>query len=80
MYDGINRLKKGHTAGNNLLTTEGAQATIDLVKNAINLVFYTRGDLGAMQNHLEHTINNLSVTTGKYCKDGIQYSGLNGSG
>ncbi len=42
---------------------EGAKAAVDLVKAAINKVSSTRGDLGAIQNRLEHTINNLSVTT-----------------
>ncbi len=41
----------------------GAKAAIDVIKNAINQVSSTRGDLGAVQNRLEHTINNLSVTT-----------------
>ena len=33
------------------------------IKEAINTVSSTRGDLGAIQNRLEHTINNLGVTT-----------------
>ena len=41
----------------------GAKAAIDVIKSAINQVSATRGDLGAVQNRLEHTINNLSVTT-----------------
>ena len=40
-----------------------AAAAVDVIKNAINMVSSTRGDLGAIQNRLEHTINNLSVTT-----------------
>ncbi|WP_305145936.1 flagellin, partial [Extibacter muris] len=44
-------------------TQSGAKAAVDLIKNAINQVSSTRGDLGAIQNRLEHTINNLSVTT-----------------
>ena len=44
-------------------TQSGAKAAVDLIKNAINSVSSTRGDLGAIQNRLEHTINNLSVTT-----------------
>ncbi len=43
-------------------TQKGAQDAVDLIKNAINTVSSTRGDLGAIQNRLEHTINNLSVT------------------
>ena len=44
-------------------TQDGAEASIQLIKDAINQVSSTRGDLGAIQNRLEHTINNLSVTT-----------------
>lgn len=44
-------------------TQPGAQAAVDIIKNAINTVSSTRGDLGALQNRLEHTINNLSVTS-----------------
>jgi flagellin len=42
-------------------TQAGAQAAVDVVKNAINYVSGIRGDLGAIQNRLEHTGNNLSV-------------------
>ena len=42
-------------------TQEGAAAAIDVVKNAINYVSDVRGGLGAIQNRLEHTANNLSV-------------------
>ena len=41
----------------------GAAAAIDKIKTAINTVSSTRGDLGAAQNRLEHTQNNLSVMT-----------------
>ncbi len=44
-------------------TLEGAQTAIGKIRTAINSVSSTRGDLGAIQNRLEHTINNLSVTT-----------------
>ena len=40
-----------------------AAAAVDKIKAAINTVSSTRGDLGAIQNRLEHTINNLGVTT-----------------
>ena len=43
-------------------TQVGAQTAVDKIKSAINSVSSTRGDLGAIQNRLEHTINNLSVT------------------
>ena len=39
----------------------GAAAAIQTVKDAINYVSGVRGDLGAVQNRLEHTQNNLSV-------------------
>ena len=42
---------------------EDAAAAIDKIKTAINTVSSTRGDLGAIQNRLEHTQNNLSVMT-----------------
>lgn len=42
-------------------TQDGAAAAMDKIKNAINTVSDTRGGLGALQNRLEHTINNLSV-------------------
>jgi flagellin len=42
-------------------TQSGAQDAIDYIKDAINKVSSTRGDLGAVQNRLEHTSNNLSV-------------------
>lgn len=44
-------------------TQSGAKAAIKTIKDAINTVSSTRGDLGALQNRLEHTINNLGVTT-----------------
>ena len=39
----------------------GAASAMESIKNAINSVSGTRGDLGALQNRLDHTINNLSV-------------------
>ena len=40
--------------------TEAGRA-VDVINAAINLVSTQRGELGAIQNRLEHTINNLSV-------------------
>ena len=40
---------------------EGAKAAIDIIKAAVNKVSDIRGTLGATQNRLDHTINNLSV-------------------
>ena len=43
-------------------TQAGAKTAVGKIKSAINSVSSTRGDLGAIQNRLEHTINNLSVS------------------
>ncbi|MCQ4936622.1 flagellin [Anaerotignum propionicum] len=40
-----------------------ASDAIAKIKTAINTVSGTRGDLGAIQNRLEHTINNLGVAS-----------------
>ena len=40
-----------------------AGSAISAIKNAINIVSTVRGQLGAYQNRLDHTINNLSVMT-----------------
>ncbi len=40
-----------------------AAESIKVIKDAINTVSAQRGKLGAVQNRLEHTINNLGVTT-----------------
>lgn len=45
----------------NVSTLEDANRSIDKIKSAINTVSSTRADLGAVQNRLEHTINNLGV-------------------
>ena len=42
---------------------ESALKAIDVIKDAINYVSDVRGTLGATQNRLDHTINNLSVMT-----------------
>ena len=49
-------------AGVDISTQQGASDAIARIKDAINYVSSARGDLGAIQNRLEHTINNLSVT------------------
>ena len=70
--DSFNKLKVSvqdmHTSslgisGINISTQDGAAAAVDLIKNAINVVSDVRGTLGATQNRLDHTINNLSVMT-----------------
>ena len=40
-----------------------AAAAVNVIKDAINKVSDVRGTLGATQNRLDHTINNLSVMT-----------------
>ena len=40
---------------------DGAAKALNVIKNAINYVSDVRGTLGATQNRLDHTINNLSV-------------------
>jgi len=49
--------------GLDISTEEAAQAATDKIKAAINTVSDVRGTLGATQNRLDHTINNLSVMT-----------------
>jgi len=41
---------------------DDAKAAIAAIDTAINTVSGTRADLGALQNRLEHTVNNLGVT------------------
>ena len=68
--DSFNQLSVGvndmHTdalgiANLDVSTLEDAQVAIEKITDAINKVSSTRGDLGAIQNRLEHTANNLSV-------------------
>ena len=70
--DSFNKLKVNvkdmHAKGLGIDTVDisdqtGAAAAIQKIKDAINTVSSTRGDLGAVQNRLEHTQNNLSVMT-----------------
>ena len=44
-----------------IMTEASASNAIDTIKNAINTVSSTRASMGALQNRLEHTINNLDV-------------------
>ena len=75
--DSFNQLQVGignmHTASMKSATTGQSIADVDIsnqdnaakaiqtIKDAINYVSGVRGDLGATQNRLEHTQNNLSV-------------------
>lgn len=44
-------------------TQDAALSSIQTIEDAINKVSGTRADLGALQNRLEHTVNNLGVTS-----------------
>ena len=46
----------------NLGSSSGAASAIGTIKDAINAVNGVRAKLGATQNRLEHTVNNLGVT------------------
>ena len=50
-------------AGLSVTTVTKANAAITKINDAINTVSGYRADLGAAQNRLEHTINNLKVTS-----------------
>jgi flagellin len=45
-----------------IATRDQANSAIATIDEAVNTVSSTRADLGALQNRLEHTINNLGVT------------------
>ena len=49
--------------GISIADQDSAAVAIDAIKSAINYVSDVRGTLGATQNRLDHTINNLSVMT-----------------
>ena len=44
-----------------ITTADTAAEALNYIQYASNLVSSTRGDLGAIQNRLDHTLNNLSV-------------------
>lgn len=50
-------------AGVDVSTASGAEKAITIIDNAIRLVSTERSKLGAMQNRLEHTTNNLQTAT-----------------
>jgi flagellin len=49
--------------GVSISTQESANNAIKTIDDAINKVSGTRADLGALQNRLEHTVNNLGTTS-----------------
>ena len=60
----IKIVEKGNSINDvNISTQSGASKAVDIIKAAINYVSDVRGGLGATQNRLDHTINNLSVMT-----------------
>ena len=48
-------------SGIDISTAAGAKTAIDTVNTAIDKISSMRSDFGALQNRLEHTINNLGV-------------------
>ncbi|MDN4492200.1 flagellin Hag [Ureibacillus aquaedulcis] len=52
-----------YETGINITTQTAADDSISIIDNAINTVSKTRASLGAVQNRLEHTINNLGTTS-----------------
>ncbi|MCI8844752.1 MAG: flagellin [Oscillospiraceae bacterium] len=60
----IDKVKIGGTdATTNKVDQKGAREQISVITAAIDKVSKLRGSFGAMQNRLEHTINNLAVST-----------------
>ncbi len=50
-------------SGIDISTASGAQSSLEVLDKAVATVSSERGKLGAIQNRLEHTINNLGVTS-----------------
>ena len=48
--------------GLSIMSQEDANNAIEVINNAVNVVSTQRADLGAIQNRLEHTINNLGAS------------------
>jgi flagellin len=48
--------------GLDLSNQEAAGKAVDTIQDAINKVSTQRGQLGALQNRLDHTLNNLDAT------------------
>jgi flagellin len=64
VYDGQNAdvtLEALRLAGESVATKQGSQLSLAVIDDAIQQVSKVRSDLGAMQNRLQSTINNLSV-------------------
>jgi len=50
-------------SGLDISNQDAAGEAIDTIKSAVNKVSLQRGQLGALQNRLDHTLNNLDATT-----------------
>lgn len=64
VYDGQNAdvtLEALRMAGESVATKQGSQLTLAVLDDAISQVSKVRSDLGAMQNRLQSTINNLGI-------------------
>jgi flagellin len=64
VYDGQNAdisLEALRMTGESVATKQGSQLTLAVIDDAISQVSKVRSDLGAMQNRLQSTINNLAV-------------------
>lgn len=60
---GLTDLSSGVTATTGGTLNDIAKANLTKIQDAINTVSENRSDLGAVQNRLEHTINNLGTTS-----------------
>ncbi|MDL2294160.1 flagellin [Ruminococcaceae bacterium OttesenSCG-928-D13] len=49
-------------SGITMITQEAAASSINSIRDAIDYVSANRGNMGSLQNRLEHTINNLETT------------------
>lgn len=61
--DSVNLSIGGTSAGTDAVDQNRARNMIDKINCAIDIVSKRRGTFGAVQNRLEHTINNLAVST-----------------
>ena len=64
VYDGQNAdvtLEALRMAGESVATKQGSQLSLAVIDDAIQQVSKCRSDLGAMQNRLQSTINNLAI-------------------
>ncbi len=59
----MNTVGLGLNSNFNISSLSSAQNAIETINNAISTVSAQRAKFGAMQNRLEHTVNNLGVTT-----------------